>query len=584
MHVLGARAVTDLSRFAFEVLRQDEHFILYRGRSADGSSQVLLRSPTSRHPTPQSLKWLERAYSLKEELNPAWAVRPIEVANHWDRTVLVMEDPGGVPLDQLLGQPFDLAFSLRIAISLSSAIGHLHRRGIIHKDIKPAHVLLTPKTGQCRLMGFGISSRLPRERQSPEPPEFIAGTLPYMAPEQTGRMNRSVDSRSDLYSFGVLLYEMLTGSLPFAATDPMEWLHCHIARQPLPPGQRVESVPPAISVIVMKLLAKTAEERYQTAIGVEYDLQRCLDAVVSPTSIAPFPLGTHDISDQLRIPEKLYGRAHEIDILLASFDRIVATGTPELVLVSGYSGIGKSSVVNELHKVLVPPRGLFASGKFDQYKRDIPYATLAQAFQSLIRPLLGKSEAELSNWRDALREALGPNGLLMVDLVPELKLVIGEQLPVPELPPQDAQRRFQLVFRRFIGVFARPEHPLALFLDDLQWLNAATLDLLEDLLTHTDLRHLMLIGAYRDNEVDAAHPLTRKLQAIRNAGVKINEITLAPLARVHVRQLIAEALHCERARIAPLAQLVHDKTGGNPFFVIQFLQALAEEDLLTFDH
>jgi serine/threonine protein kinase len=249
-------------------------------------------------------------------------------------------------------------------------------------------------------MGFGINSRLPRERQSPEPPEFIAGTLPYMAPEQTGRLNRSVDSRSDLYSFGVLLYEMLTGSLPFAATDPMEWVHCHTARQPVPPSQRVEGVRPAISAIVMKLLAKTAEERYQTAIGVEYDLRRCLAA-----SAAPFPLGTHDISDQLRIPEKLYGRAHEIDTLLASFDRVVASGTPELVLVSGYSGIGKSSVVNELHKVLVPPRGLFASGKFDQYKRDIPYATLAQAFQSLIRPLLGKSEAELGNWRDALREA-----------------------------------------------------------------------------------------------------------------------------------------------------------------------------------
>ena len=281
--------MTELSRFTFEVLGQDEHFILYRGRSINGSSQVLLRSPTSQHPTPQNLKWLERAYSLKEELDSAWAVRPIEFANHWDRTVLVMEDPGGLPLDQLLGQPLDLALSLRIAISLSSAIGHLHGRGIIHKDIKPAHVLVSPNTSQCWLMGFGISSRLPRERQSPGPTEFIAGTLPYMAPEQTGRMNRSIDSRSDLYSLGVLLYEMLTGSLPFTATDPMEWVHCHIARQPVPPSQRVEGVPSAISAIVMKLLAKTAEERYQTAIGVEYDLRRCLDAVGLPASIPAFP-------------------------------------------------------------------------------------------------------------------------------------------------------------------------------------------------------------------------------------------------------------------------------------------------------
>jgi predicted ATPase len=262
----------------------------------------------------------------------------------------------------------------------------------------------------------------------------------------------------------------------------------------------------------------------------------------------------------------------------------VASGTPELVLVSGYAGIGKSSVVNELHKVLVPPRGLFASGKFDQYKRDIPYATLAQAFQSLIRPLLSKSEAELRNWRDTLRQALGPNGLLIVDLVPELKLIIGEQPPVPDLPPQDAQSRFQLVFRRFIGVFARPEHPLALFLDDVEWLDAATLDLLEDLLTRLDVQYLMVIGAYRDNEVNSAHPLMHTLDAIRHAGAIVQEIVLAPLTHDDLGQLIADSLHCELHRVAPLAQLVHEKTAGNPFFAIQFVSALAEEELLTFDH
>src|SRR6516162_10199104 len=294
--------------------------------------------------------------------------------------------------------------------------------------------------------------------------------------------------------------------------------------------------------------------------------------------------GKHDTPDRLLIPEKLYGRSREIETLLTAFDRVVAGGRPELVLVSGYSGIGKSAVVNELHKPLVPPRGLFASGKFDQYKRDIPYATLAQAFQSLIRPLLSKSEEEFSKWRNALHEALGPNGQLMVGLVPELKAIIGEQPPVPELLQQDAQRRFHLVFRRFINVFARPEHPLALFLDDLQWLDAATLDLMEDLLTQPDVKHLMLIGAYRDNEVDPTHPLMRKLQAMRQAGALLQDIVLAPLTREDLQQLIADSLHCEPGHGGPLSALVHDKTTGNPFFAIQFLSALYEEGLLAFDH
>jgi PAS domain S-box-containing protein len=396
-------------------------------------------------------------------------------------------------------------------------------------------------------------------------------------------MNRSVDSRSDLYALGVTFYEMLTGQLPFTAADPMEWVHCHIARQPAPPNERVAGVPGPLSAMVMKLLAKTAEERYQTAAGVEADLRRSLAEWEGHGRIDRFPLGEHDGSDRLLIPERLYGREREIDTLLASFDRVVANGTLELVLVSGYSGIGKSSVVNELHKALVPPRGLFASGKFDQYKRDIPYATLAQAFQSLVRPLLGQSETELGRWRDALRGALGPNGQLIVNLVPELELVIGKQPPVPDLPPQDAQNRFQMVFRRFLGVFARKEHPLALFLDDLQWLDAATLDLLDHLVTHPEVRHLLLVGAYRDNEVGPAHPLLRRLEAIRAVDARVHEIVLAPLELDDVNRLIADALHCGPERARPLAQLVYEKTGGNPFFAIQFFTALAEEGLLAFD-
>ena len=586
----------ELPRYVLEALRKDEEFILYRGRSPDDPSQVLVLSPVAEYPRSESLKRLEHAYSLKEDLDPSRSARPIGLARHWDRIVLVLEDPGGNPLDQFGGfgetrptgapaaHALDLGFCLRVGVNLANAIGHLHRRGIVHKDIKPANVLVNSTTGQAWLMGFGIASRLPRQRQSPDAPEFLEGTLAYMAPEQTGRMNRSVDSRSDLYSLGITLYEMLTASLPFTASDPMEWVHCHIARKPVPPCERVKSVPLPVSAIIMKMLAKTAEERYLTAAGVESDLRRCLADWETRSRIDEFPLGEHDTPDRLLIPEKLYGRSREIETLLASFERVVASGRPELVLVSGYSGIGKSSVVNELHRVLVPTRGLFASGKFDQYKRDIPYATLGQAFQSLIRPFLGKSEAELNDWREALREALGPNGQLMVDLVPELKLIIGEQPPLPDLPPQDAQGRFQLVFQRFIGVFARPEHPLALFLDDLQWLDAATLDLLEDLLTRPDVRHLMLIGAYRDNEVSSAHPLMRKLEAIRNSGAVVREIILAPLTEGDVRQLISDSLRCEAEPTASLAQLVYQKTAGNPFFAIQFISALAEEELLTFDH
>ena len=578
----------ELSEYMLETLRKDGEFIVYRGhhrRQTDASPpSILVMTPVSERPALGSLRRMEHEYSLRAELDPGWAVRPLALAPHKGRTMLVLTDPGGEPLDRLLGRPMELTQFLRSAVGVSAALGQLHGCGLVHKDVKPANILVNRASGEARLTGFGIASRLPRERQSPAPPESIAGTLAYMAPEQTGRMNRSIDSRSDLYSLGVTLYQMLTGSLPFTASDPMEWVHCHIARKPVPPSERLEKIPAPVSHIIMKLLAKTAEERYQTAAGVESDLRRCLAEWELQGRIDPFALGEHDTPDRLLIPEKLYGRAREVDTLLASFDRIVKSGAPELVLVSGYSGIGKSSVVNELHKMLVPPRGLFASGKFDQYKRDIPYSTLAQAFQSLVRPLLGKSDAELASWRDALHEALGPNGRLMVDVVPELKLIVGEQPPVPELPPQQAQSRFQLVFRRFIGIFARPEHPLALFLDDLQWLDAATLDLLEDLLTRSDLQHLMLIGAYRDNEVDAAHPLTRKLEAIKNAGGKVEEITLAPLAREDLGQLIADALRCESERAAPLAQLVHEKTGGNPFFAIQFISTLAEEGLLTYDH
>ena len=570
--------------WSFKPLLRDGDATVCRGRHGVAAASVLAVIPGSNSPARSFLDRLRHEYELKDTLESGWAARPLKLVQEEGRPLLLLEDPGGEFLEGLLGKPLDLELFLRLGAGMAKALARLHQRGLIHKDIKPAHILVDRNSGAAWLTGFGIATRMPRERQAPEPPEILAGTLAYMAPEQTGRMNRSIDSRSDLYSLGVTFYQMLTGDLPFGASDPMAWVHCHIARKPVPPAGRLQTIPPPISTIIMKLLAKTAEERYQTAAGLESDLRRCLSEWEAHGSIGDFPLGGQDTPDRLLIPEKLYGRARETRTLLAAFDRVVKTGTPELVLVSGYSGIGKSSVVNELHKVLVPPRGLFASGKFDQYKRDIPYSTLAQAFERLVHPLLGKSEAVLDGWRQALREALGPNGQLIVDLVPDLKLLVGEQPPVPELEPQQAKARFQLVFRSFIGVFARPEHPLALFLDDLQWLDAATLDLIENLLSQQDVRHLLVIGAYRDNEVSSAHPLMRKLDAIRKAGGAVQEITLAPLSREDLTQLIADSLHCEPERSGPLAQLVHGKTAGNPFFVIQFLSALAQEGLIAFDH
>src|SRR3981081_712422 len=400
-------AMTQLSRHVPETLWEDGDFVLSRTTLADETTSVLLLATASEQPAPGIIARLEHEYSLRDELDSDWAVRPLTLVHHEGRPMLILEDPGGEPLDRLLGQPMELSRFLRFAVGLAPALGKLHKRGLIHKDIKPANILVDVRGGGVWLTGFGIASRLPRERQSPEPPEVIAGTLAYMAPEQTGRMNRSIDSRSDLYSLGVTFYEMLTGALPFKASDPMEWVHCHIARQPAPPEDRAKGIPGTVSVIVMRLLAKTAEDRYQTAPGVEADLRRCLAEWKKLGRIDSFTLGTHDASDRLWIPERLYGRDREVKILLDAFERVVVSGTSGLALVAGYSGIGKSSVVNELQKAIVPPRGLFVAGKFDQHKRDIPYSTLAQAFQTLVRQILGKSREEVGHWREGLRRAAG---------------------------------------------------------------------------------------------------------------------------------------------------------------------------------
>jgi predicted ATPase/signal transduction histidine kinase len=580
-----ADAAMPANGYSFEVLRIGPEFTLYRGRAS--SKTPVLGVALTAGQSHAGIDRLTHENAVASEMDSTWAARPLGLSRHQGRPILLLEDDGASePLDIILERtrdhPLGLSLQLDLARDVARAVGQLHAKGLLHRDIKPANILVSDRS-HARLTGFGIATRQHSERLASTPPEIVAGTLAYMAPEQTGRMNRSVDARSDLYSLGVTLYELFAGVLPFYASDPMEWAHCHIARQPSAPSANRTGLPAAIDRIVLKLLAKNPEDRYRTAKGVETDLQKCLAAWAARARIDNFPLGERDVSDSLQISEKLYGREEEIHGLLAAFDRVIVRGGSEVVLLSGYSGIGKSSLVNELHKVLVPRGGLFGIGKFDQYKRDIPYATLAQAFQGLVRQLLNRSDGELSSWGRTLQEALTPNGQLMVSLIPELGLIIGDQPRVPQVDAEAALVRFHEVFERLLSVFATAEHPLVLFIDDLQWLDASTLEVLERLVTRAETRHLMFIGAFRDNEVSEGHPLAATLSRIRRSGVAVCEIALQPLQREHLAQLCADALHTENARTHRLAELLHEKTGGNPFFATQFISELARERLLSFD-
>jgi len=566
-----------------ETLRQDGEFVFARGITARDSSSVLVLSPVASPASLLTIEKLKHEFALRDHLDAAWAAKPRELAGEHGRTALFLDDPGAELLSRCIARPWAIEDFLRVSIGMLVALGRVHAQGLIHKDIKPEHVFVDVASGRAWLTGFGIASRLPRERQALEPASAIVGSFAYMAPEQTGRMNRSIDLRSDLYSMGVTLYQMLTARLPFSASEPLEWIHCHIARTPAPIVAARDEMLGSLPAIILKLLAKAAEGRYQSAVGVESDLRQCLSEWQVNGRISDFALGTNDSSGHLLVPEKLYGREAEIDALLASFESVVRSGNKELVLISGYSGIGKSSVVSEIHKLMVLPQGRFAAAKFDQYQRDIPYAAIGQAFGGLIREVLAMGHSDMAAWRAALCNGLGTNGQLIVNLIPELEIVIGRQPAVPDLPGAEAHARLLAVFRGFLGVVATREHPLVLFLDDLQWLDAATLALLEHLATSPDLRHVLIIGAYRDNDVEPSHPLVRILTAIRSAGLPIRELALSPLLPEALTSLIADALRTEPERAEPLAQVVHERSQGNPFFAIQFFTELVEDRTLAFD-
>jgi predicted ATPase len=578
--------------------------LVYRGIREEDNKAVILKFLKEDYPTPEEIVRYKQEYEITHSLSIEGVVRAYSLEKYQNYRVIIFEDFGGESLKFLMNNnAFALKEFLFLAIKIAEILGEIHSSHIIHKDINPSNIVFNPYTKQLKIIDFGISTILSRENPTIKNPNILEGTLAYISPEQTGRMNRSLDYRTDFYSLGATFYELLTHQLPFDATDAMELVHCHIAKQPIPPHELNPEIPLAVSAIVMKLLAKTAEERYQSAWGIQSDLEECLVQLQNNKQILYFPLGRHDNSDKFQIPQKLYGREAEVKTLLAAFESMVSrqssvvigqeisttdngqrtTDKSKMMLVSGYSGIGKSALVQEIYKPITERRGYFISGKFDQFGRNIPYSAIVSAFSDLVRQLLSETEASLAQWREKILTAFGANGQVIIDVIPEVELIVGKQPAVPELAPAESQNRFNLVFQDFIRVFTQPEHPLVMFIDDLQWVDVASLKLIKFLMTAPDNQYLFLIGAYRDNEVIEVHPLMLTVDEIRQAGVRVDRIFLSPLDLSNVNQLISDTLNSPPDKTIPLAELVLFKTGGNPFFMNEFLKSLYAEKLIKFD-
>ncbi|MGB3640359.1 MAG: serine/threonine-protein kinase PknK, partial [Rivularia sp. (in: cyanobacteria)] len=543
---------------------------------------VVIKVLQREYPTFGELVQFRNQYAIAKNLPIDGIIQPLSLETLGNGYVLVMADWGGISLEKYIQQQLDLAEKLAIAVQITDILRELHQHRVIHKDIKPANILIHPQSKQVKLIDFSIASLLPKETQEIQNLNTLEGTLAYLAPEQTGRMNRGIDYRSDFYAFGVTLYQLFTGRLPFITDDPLELVHCHIANITTPIHEVNTDVPKMLGTIVAKLMAKNAEDRYQSALGLKHDLGECLNQWKETSSITEFELGQRDLCDRFIIPEKLYGREEEVQTLLEAFER-VTQGASEMMLVAGFSGIGKTAVVNEVHKPIVKQRGYFIKGKFDQFNRNIPFSAFVLAFRDLMGQLLSESDTQLQTWRTQILEALGENAQVIIELIPELERIIGHQPPAPELSGTAAQNRFNLLFQRFIQVFTSTEHPLVMFLDDLQWADSASLNLIQVLMSEVKTGCLLLLGAYRDNEVFAAHPLMLTLSGMEKAGAAIHTITLQTLSFTSLNYLVADTLHGGEKVVKPLTELVMEKTQGNPFFATQFLKALYQEQLITFD-
>ncbi|MEG4505481.1 AAA family ATPase [Microcoleus sp. F6_B4] len=559
--------------------------LVYRAIRTSDQLPVIIKLLKNEYPTFSELVQFRNQYTIAKNLCQAGIIQTYSLEPYRNGYALVMEDFGGLSLHEW-GVKRKNALSLRefleIAIALCNILDILYRDRIIHKDIKPSNILINPETKQVKLIDFSIASLLPRETQTPINPHVLEGTLAYISPEQTGRMNRGIDYRTDFYSLGVTFYELLTGELPFGSNEPMELVHCHIAKTAPLVHEINSQIPCVLSKIVQKLIAKNAEDRYQSALGIKHDLEICLERLQTTDNIEDFEIGQRDLCDRFLIPDKLYGRETEAATLLQAFER-VTLGATEMMLVAGFSGIGKTAVVNEVHKPIVRQHGYFIKGKYDQFNRNIPFSAFVQALRDLMGQLLSESDTQMLQWKEKILSALGENGQVLIDVIPELEQIVGKQPAAPELGGSAALNRFNLLFGKFIALFATAEHPLVMFLDDLQWADSASLNLIQVLMSQSEMGYLLTIGAYRDNEVFPAHPLMLTLEEMKKARATINTLTLAALSQSHINLLVADTLSCAKVIAQPLSELVYQKTKGNPFFATQFLKALHQDGYITYN-
>jgi PAS domain S-box-containing protein len=566
-----------------EKILEIRNSIIYRGHKENESRPVIIKLLKAIHPTPSEIARFRQEYELIKSCDVKGVIKTFDIINYDEGFALILEDFDGVSLKSILDnkKKFDLKSFLEISAKIAETLGSLHLKGVIHRDIKPHNILINPATEDVKITDFGISAILTRENDEVYNPDFIIGTLAYMSPEQTGRMNRTVDYRTDLYSLGVTLYEIITGTRPFKSHDPMELIHSHIAIMPESPDVLHSNIPGIISDIIMRLLAKNPEERYQNSFGLEADLRECLKQLEEKKKIAPFELGKHDISNRFIIPQKLFGREQEIAQLISSFEDVAnhKIGV-SIAVVAGAPGIGKSAMINEIHKPIVAKRGYFISGKYEQFRRDKPYSAVIQAFQVLVKQILSENEARISRWKDNLLQALGANGKIITDVIPEVELIIGKQPELSLLGPEESKNRFNFVFEKFMSVFPQKEHPVTLFLDDVQWTDMASLQLM-DIILQGNINYLFLIFSYRDNEVDETHPVADLLREAEKKNIRADRITLGPLKEKDVTDLVVNFLRCSEARGFGLAQLIYKKAGGNPFFVNQFLHTLYNEKMIV---